>query len=68
MEFSTFDADNDKWFRNCAAKRGGGFWSDECGFQNINAIYGGYNYNNIWWGNYENLKKTQLMIRPAADN
>merc|ERR1712168_1361771 len=26
MPFTTIDRDNDKWYRNCAADRGGGWW------------------------------------------
>ena len=76
MEFSTFDADHDNLHsyyvqHNCAVYYGGGFWWNDCGYQNVNGHYSGNNYNKwqkIWWGNHYNLKKTQFMIRPAAEN
>ena len=77
MEFSTYDADNDKKKDlNCADKYGGGFWWYNCGWQNINGHYSGSNYKPyhiLWWGDcnylnfiYRRLKTTQMMIRPAA--
>jgi len=74
MEFSTFDADHDRClykgsYCNCAASRGGGFWWNDCGRQNINGIYGWHDlmwYETICWDKHEYFKKTQLMIRPAA--
>ena len=71
MEFSTFDADNDKWYGiNCAGILKGGFWWESCGEQNINGQYSG-NYEPyplIWWDDHINLKTSQMMIRPAAKN
>ena len=70
MEFSTYDADHDNTqYRNCAADLGGGFWFKGCGYQNINGYYSGSNYKRwqlVWWDDHNNLKETQLMIRPAA--
>ena len=71
MEFSTFDADNDNSQSNCAARRGGGFWWSHYRRQNINGHYSGDDYESfqiIWWHVHKNLKKSQLMIRPAAGN
>ena len=73
-EFSTFDADHDNWPAvNCADEYGGGFWRDEwdCGLQNINGHYSGreyIKYKLIGWSEHYNLKKSQMMIRPAGKN
>ena len=82
MEFSTFDADHDNWnygiaalpkYGNCAAKLYSGFWWDHrihgygCGWQNINGPYNvSDNDVRIYWSDLRRLKKTQMMIRPAA--
>ena len=71
MEFSAYDADHDKFGGNCASDRGGGFWWERCGWQNVNGPYNESNYsgfrlNSMWWDDHYNLKKTRLMIRPAA--
>ena len=73
MEFSTYDVDHDNWQNgNFAAKCGGGFWFfNYYTEQNINGRYSGDHYESyqkIWWYNHGNLKKTQLMIRPAFGN
>ena len=71
MEFSTFDADNDQVQYNCAALLGGGFWFSNSDWQNINGHYSGDGYESfqmIWWHVHNNLKKSQLMIRPASGN
>ena len=69
MEFSTYDADHDKWELNTAAESGGGFWWEKLSWTNVNGHYRGSNYE--WWQlmcwvGHKNLKKSQLMIRPAA--
>ena len=68
MEFTTWDVENDNWQRgNCAVSYGGGFWWNHPGGQNINGYYNGSNYNHIWWCEHDdNVKKSQLMIRPAV--
>ena len=74
IRFTTFDADNDNWDDNwgdgnCAVRRGSGSWFNDCGGENINGQYKGSNYQTnkrIRWGNYHDLTKTRLMIRPAA--
>ena len=73
MEFTTFDADNDKSQWNCAAKSGGGFWWNGsgfgCGRQNINGPYfRNDNGQKMKWYDYYDLVKTQLMVKPAAEN
>ena len=69
MEFTTFDADNDNWQRrNCADNHEGGFWWNDCGRQSINGRYSKFNSVVISWYKPYSLKKTQLMIRPAAYN
>ena len=73
MEFTTFDADHDKsQLNNLAAVFGGGFWwSTFFWWQNVNGYYSGSNYTKwqkIYWEYDYNLLKTQLMIRPAAEN
>ena len=74
MKFSTHDSDHDNAYGNCAAGRGGGFWWNKCfltNIHNINGLYSGGYYNQrqlIQWNEQRLLKKTQLMIRPAAEN
>ena len=72
MEFTTWDVENDNWQRgNCAVSYGGGFWWNHPGGQNINGYYNGSGHSKwhtIRWDYRFYLKKTQLMIRPAADN
>ena len=73
MEFSTHDTlRDDTQLRNSAARNGGGFWlNDWKDWQNINGYYNGSGHSKwhtIRWDYRFYLKKTQLMIRPAADN
>ena len=73
MEFSTFDGN---WkYGNCAVYNHGGFWWNNCGYQNIN---GPYVVNmgdlvrdrneHIQWGNWNKnlIKTTKLVFRLAA--
>ena len=73
MEFSTFDNDNDDWsIVNCAARRGGANWWENCGWNNINGKYGrngdiGWEFM-FWWHFDHNemaLKSMTLMFREA---
>ena len=46
-KFSTFDRDNEKWSRNCAAYFGGGFWYRACGQCFVNGARGTDRF--YWW-------------------
>ena len=64
MEFSTYDADHDNFLSvNVASEYKGGFWWNQWSHQRVN----GY-HDFIRWDKHRDLKKTQLMIRPAGEN
>ena len=76
MQFTTFDADNDKWRANCAANYGnGGNWYYDCHQQNMNGKYGaggdaGGEY--MSWLNFDTnnsnmaLKSMRWMLREVV--
>ena len=35
QQFTTYDVDNDEWYRNCAHEHGGGFWFGICAHAHI---------------------------------
>ncbi|XP_033752089.1 microfibril-associated glycoprotein 4-like [Pecten maximus] len=79
MKFTTIDKDNDKWFLNCAAKDGAGWWYRNCGYSSLNGLYipGGNKtitpdgiikgiiwFHWKWLYNYS-LRKTEIKIKPS---
>ena len=73
MAFSTKDRDNDKRSdENCATRYTGAWWYKSCHYSNLNGKYLGNtqsNKGNRWYhfhSNSQNLKKSEMKIRPAA--
>lgn len=71
-QFSTFDADNDRWSGNCASEYSGAWWYTSCHTANLNGVYlGGPTSNyakgvvwNSWKGYSYSLKFVEIKIRP----
>jgi hypothetical protein len=69
MQFSTIDVDNDMLNgKSCAAKVSrGGWWYVDCGFTNLNGVYGTVSAPSAiyWepWQFYTPIKKTSMMIK-----
>ena len=74
MEFSTKDADNDKYSGNCAALYGdSGNWLNSCGHQNFNGEYGRSGYYGgrfMRWYHFDNtgmaLQQMSLVLREVV--
>ncbi|KAH8371771.1 hypothetical protein KR093_008812, partial [Drosophila rubida] len=69
--FSTYDSDNDGWFRgNCANYFQSGWWFGSDANSNLNGRYfksGERNVRGIWWytlRGYGSLKSVKMLIRP----
>ena len=66
--FSTWDADNDSWSRNCATTYSGAWWYAACHQSNLNGFYGstvagkGINWS-TWQGDKVSLKTVEMKIR-----
>ncbi|XP_783504.4 microfibril-associated glycoprotein 4-like [Strongylocentrotus purpuratus] len=71
-QFSTFDADNDRWSGNCASEYSGAWWYTSCHTANLNGVYLGgptsdYAKGVVWnsWKGYSySLKFVEIKIRP----
>ena len=66
--FSTWDADNDVWPRNCAITHSGAWWYGYCHHSNLSGLYGntaegkGINWS-TWQGYSVSLKTVEMKIR-----
>jgi len=61
--FSTYDRDNDLWYKgNCAATRGGGFWYRRCDYCAVNSDVTGLFY---WFGlpGGSNLQESRMWLQ-----
>ncbi|XP_021357194.1 microfibril-associated glycoprotein 4-like [Mizuhopecten yessoensis] len=79
MKFTTIDRDNDKWFLNCGAKDGAGWWYKNCGYSSLNGLYvtdtnhtitpDGIIRGIIWfhwkWMYDYSLRQTEIKIKPT---
>ena len=81
MSFSTEDADNDLFMRNCADENKGGWWFNSCFTSNLNGIYHigrypdregsktGYPDGIVWFTlretEFYSLKRVEMKIKPA---
>ncbi|XP_053666381.1 microfibril-associated glycoprotein 4-like [Anopheles marshallii] len=74
MNFSTFDADNDLWYKHCAVTYTGAWWYNQCHESNLNGKYlrgvtqeyaTGMSWKTFRGLNYA-LKSSKMMIRPKA--
>ncbi|XP_050709998.1 techylectin-5B-like isoform X2 [Eriocheir sinensis] len=70
--FTTHDADNDSWPRNCAAVYGGPWWHRECSYARLNSLpHEGRHEGSTgilwyeWRGSSYSLRQTIMMTRPA---
>ncbi len=73
-QFSTKDADNNRYYSNCAQERQGAWWYDNCSYANLNGLYLGPNQSDIngmyWWfwkNNAEVLKRSEMKIRQRVE-
>ncbi|XP_058123409.1 ficolin-2-like [Anopheles ziemanni] len=72
MKFTTLDADNDRWVKNCAVEFTGAWWYAACHESNLNGQYlrgdtDQYATGMVWKsfrGLYHSLKSSKMMIRP----
>lgn len=72
MKFTTLDADNDIWDKNCAVKYTGAWWYAACHQSNLNGQYlrgdtDQFATGMVWYkfrGNHHSLKSSKMMIRP----
>lgn len=74
MEFSTLDADNDKWVGgSCAKDHKGGWWYNQCDASNLNGQYLGgltqQEYQGVYWYEWQgpsySLRATEMKIKPV---
>ncbi|XP_050092569.1 ficolin-2-like [Anopheles aquasalis] len=73
MKFTTLDADNDTWGKNCAVEFTGAWWYTACHSSNLNGQYLRgetklYAKGMTWSpfrGQYYSLKTSKMMIRPT---
>lgn len=69
MKFTTMNNDNDRASYNCAYRRHGGWWYNDCFTANMNAIYQPHvtNRRSVSWNSFRgpdySLKKAQMMMR-----
>lgn len=72
MKFTTLDADNDRWVKNCAVEFTGAWWYAACHESNLNGQYlrgdtVQHATGMVWKsfrGLYHSLKSSKMMIRP----
>ena len=67
-EFSTFDADHDKYSGNCAERYFGGWWYNSCHCANLNGLYGGSGWTGIVWYQWEgygsSMRSCEMWVQP----
>jgi len=76
LNFSTFDADHDRYaIGNCAWSYKGGWWWQACLFAHLNGLYLGGSHTDIlgagiiwstWRGNHYSLKFSEMKMRPVT--
>ncbi|KFB48052.1 AGAP006743-PA-like protein [Anopheles sinensis] len=74
MKFTTLDADNDTWGKNCAVEFTGAWWYAACHKSNLNGKYlrgetKEYASGMVWYtfrGHHYSLKSSKMMIKPKA--
>ena len=70
MQFSTLDADNDKWASgSCAVGYSSAWWYNDCGFTNLKGVYNGTTfYAGVNWYPWRrmdySLRKAEMKMRP----
>ena len=68
--FSTKDRDNDASSSNCASRRKGSWWYNNCYYSNLNGLYMNGKDNNAgmvwyhWKNNHKSAKRSEMKIRP----
>lgn len=66
MQFSTFDADNDKSYGNCAAEFEGGWWFNDCHSAYLTGPWNSYEWPNPWYSQYTRgtqVNGTSMLIK-----
>ncbi|XP_049542159.1 ficolin-2-like [Anopheles darlingi] len=74
MKFTTLDADNDTWDKNCAVEYTGAWWYTACHGSNLNGLYLRgetkiFAKGMVWKafrGYHHSLKSSKMMIRPTS--
>jgi len=70
MQYSTWDADHDRWGNNCANYFRGGFWYDQCCYATLNGPWGSttsWEFNWYQWlGANTPPTYTQMAMREVA--
>ena len=71
LPFTTYDRDNDSWYRNCAEYSHGAWWYKACTNSNLNGNYLGKSVHSgtgmtwlSWKNSWRSLKESTMMIRP----
>lgn len=58
MNFTTYDSDNDLWDGNCAIRKLGGWWFNQCGI----SLTSYFQEANIW-GIGHNVSRSRMLIK-----